>query len=215
MAHVHDKGRKSKLSLLRPKKAFCQKSSRRRSLRRGQFSGSRFFSLPENAQALAGIVSGLQKGPAERGHVKKRQKSSKSVKDTFRHFSRRAKNVKNRQKASKSFSTLFDNFRAATFFRPLLGGSEIAFRAAGKSVKNFSSSVEICRKTFQQGISGSHSLLEFSDFGMSFLIHNPKKLMWVSFLNLAFIPGIEAHHLLLDTKGVSGPNIYVQGKPFI
>ena len=55
-------------------------------------------------------VSGLQKGPAERGHVKKRQKSSKSVKkffDTFRQFSRRAKNVKNRQKVSKSFSTIF------------------------------------------------------------------------------------------------------------
>ena len=53
--------------------------------------------------------------------------SSKSVKkcfDTFRQFSRRAKNVKNRQKASKSFSTLFDNFRAAPFFRPLLGGSD-------------------------------------------------------------------------------------------
>ena len=52
----------------------------------------------------------MQKGPAERGHVKKRQKSSKSVKnifDTFRHFSRRAKNVKNRQKVSKSFSTIF------------------------------------------------------------------------------------------------------------
>ena len=68
-------------------------------------------------------LSGLQKGPAERGHVKKRQKSSKSVKKffgTFRQFSRRAKNVKNRQKMSKSFSTLFDNFRAAPFFRPLL-----------------------------------------------------------------------------------------------
>ena len=65
-------------------------------------------------------VSGLQKGPAERGHVKKRQKTSKSVKkffDTFRQFSRRAKNVKNRQKVSKSFSTLFDNFHAAPFFR--------------------------------------------------------------------------------------------------
>ena len=72
-------------------------------------------------------VSGLQKGPAERGHVKKRQKSSKSVKkffDTFRHFSRRAKSVKNRQKVSKHFSTLFDKFRAAPFFRPFLGGSE-------------------------------------------------------------------------------------------
>ena len=73
------------------------------------------------------VFSGLQQGPAERGHVKKRQKSSKSVKkffDTFRQFSRRTKNVENRQKASKSFSTLFDNFRAAPFFRPLLGGSD-------------------------------------------------------------------------------------------
>ena len=59
-------------------------------------------------------ISGLQKGPGERGHVNKRQKSSNSVKtffDTFRQFSRRAKNVKNRQKVSKRFSTLFDNFR--------------------------------------------------------------------------------------------------------
>ena len=74
------------------------------------------------------LVSGLQKGPAERGHVKKRQKSSKSVKkffDTFRQFSRRAKNVKNRQKASKSFSTLFDNFRAAPLFRPFLQSADL------------------------------------------------------------------------------------------
>ena len=45
-----------------------------------------------------------QKGPAERGHVKKRQKLSKSVKtifDTFRHFSCRAKNVKHRSGKSK------------------------------------------------------------------------------------------------------------------
>ena len=76
-------------------------------------------------------ISGLQvlEGPVERGHVKKRQKSSKSVKkffDTFRQFSRRAKNIKNRQKVSKHFSTLFDTFRAAPFSRPLLGGSELA-----------------------------------------------------------------------------------------
>ena len=91
------------------------------------------------------LISGLQKGPAERGHIKKRQKSSKSFStlfdnfcagqksskivkkffDTFRQFSRRAKNVKNRQKVSKIFSTLFDNFRAAPFFRPLLGGSDL------------------------------------------------------------------------------------------
>ena len=60
-------------------------------------------------------VSGLQKGPVERGHVNKRQKSSKSVKkffDTSRQVSRRAKSVKNRQKMSKSFSTLVDKFFA-------------------------------------------------------------------------------------------------------
>ena len=80
------------------------------------------------------VLSGPQKGPAERGHVKKRQKSSKSVKnifDTFRQFSRRAKNVKNRQKVSKYFSTLFDNFCAAPVFRPLLGGSESSFYLGG------------------------------------------------------------------------------------
>ena len=84
------------------------------------------FRASEGAHEFAQI-SGLQKGPAERGHVKKRQKSSKSVEkvfDTFRQFSRRAKNVKNRQKVSKSFSTLFDNFRAAPFFRPLLQSAE-------------------------------------------------------------------------------------------
>ena len=73
-------------------------------------------------------ISGPPKGPAERGpQVKKRQKSSKSVKnifDTFRHFSRRAKNVNIRQKVSKIISTLFDDFRAAPVFRPLLGGSD-------------------------------------------------------------------------------------------
>ena len=88
---------------------------------------------PAESRKLAN-VSGLQKGPAERDHVKKRQKSSKSVKkffDTFRQFSRRAKNVKNRQKVSKIFSTLFDNFRAAPVFRPLLGGSENGYFANG------------------------------------------------------------------------------------
>ena len=83
------------------------------------------------------LISGLQKGPAERGHVKKSQKSSKSVKkffDTFRQFSRRAKNVKNRQKASKMFSTLFDNFRAAPFFRPLLQSAELSVKCSATRV---------------------------------------------------------------------------------
>ena len=80
-----------------------------------------FFGTSRDLGAHLGVpVSGLQKGLAERGHVKNRQKVSK----VFRQFSRTAKHVKNRQKASKSFSTLFDNFRAAPSFRPLLGGSD-------------------------------------------------------------------------------------------
>ena len=78
-----------------------------------------------------------KKGPAERGHVKKRQKSPKRVKnifDTFWQFSRRAKNAKNRQKMSKTFWTLFENFRAAPVFRPLLGGSDVS--TAGKSMNS-------------------------------------------------------------------------------
>ena len=39
----------------------------------------------------------------------------------------------------------------------------IAFRAAGKSVKNFPTALKFAGKPFQQGISDSHSLLEFSD----------------------------------------------------
>ena len=39
----------------------------------------------------------------------------------------------------------------------------IAFRAAGKSVRNFPAASKFARKLFQQGISDSHSLLEFSE----------------------------------------------------
>ena len=39
----------------------------------------------------------------------------------------------------------------------------IAFRAAGESVTNFPAAPKFARKCFQQGISDSHSLLEFSD----------------------------------------------------
>ena len=73
------------------------------------------------------LLSGPQKGAAERGHVKKSQspKSIKNLFDTFRHFSCRAKNVKNRQNVSKIFWALFDNFCAAPVFRPLLGGPDL------------------------------------------------------------------------------------------
>ena len=66
-------------------------------------------------------ISGLQKGPAERGHVKKRQKVSKSFSTLFDHF-------RAGQKTSKIVKKIFDTFRQfsrrAPFFRPLLGGSD-------------------------------------------------------------------------------------------
>ena len=74
------------------------------------------------------IVQGhlLTSADCKRGQWKgATSKSVNSIFDTFRQFSRRAKNVKNRQKMSKIFSTLFDNFRAAPVFRRLLGGSLI------------------------------------------------------------------------------------------
>ena len=63
-------------------------------------------------------------GGRKKGAARKLSKSVKIFFDTFRQFSRRAKNVKNRQKVSQSFSTLFDNFRAAPFFRPLLQSAD-------------------------------------------------------------------------------------------
>ena len=70
--------------------------------------------------------SGPQKGPAERGHVKKRQKCE----DKFQHFRQfwQGKKVKNRQKVSRR---IFDNFRAAPIFRHLLNCG------APKNVPNF------------------------------------------------------------------------------
>ena len=57
------------------------------------------------------VISGPQKGPAERGHVKKRQKSSKKCQKYFRHFSTFFAQGKKRQKSSKSVNNNFDTFR--------------------------------------------------------------------------------------------------------
>ena len=57
------------------------------------------------------------------------------------------------------------DFPAASFLArkcPNLGRDSIA--CCRKIGEEFSSSVEICRKLFQQGISDRHSLLEFSDW---------------------------------------------------
>ena len=56
-------------------------------------------------------ASGPQKGPAERGHVKKRQKSSKSVKNICRHFSTFFAQGKNTSKIVKKCQKYFFTFR--------------------------------------------------------------------------------------------------------
>ena len=75
-----------------------------------------------------GLHSRIAKGAGGKGPRQKTPKIVKKCQKVFRHFStifvQGKKNVKNRQKASKRFSTLFDNLRAAPFFRPLLGGSD-------------------------------------------------------------------------------------------
>ena len=87
-------------------------------------------------------MSGLQKGPAERGHVEKVSKSVKKFFDTFRQFSRTAKN---RQKSSKSVEKFFDTFRqfsrGAKFFPPFLGASDLLqflARRAGRLLYHWS-----------------------------------------------------------------------------
>ena len=70
--------------------------------------------------------SGLQKGPAETGHVQKRQKLSKIILTFFDSF-HTGKKRQNRQRVSNISFDTFDNFRAAPLFRPLLAGSENCF----------------------------------------------------------------------------------------
>ena len=77
-----------------------------------------------------GNFSGLQKGPAERGHVKKRQKSSKSVKKFFETFRQFSGHVKKRQKSSKSVKKFFDTFRQ-------FSGHVKKRQKSSKSVKKF------------------------------------------------------------------------------
>ena len=80
--------------------------------------------LSSQALLSADCKRGRRKGATSK-KVKNRQKCQK----VFRHFStifaQGKKRQNSSQKASKSFSTLFDNFRGAPFFRPLLGGSDI------------------------------------------------------------------------------------------
>ena len=58
-------------------------------------------------QLISTQISGLQKGAAERGHVKKRQKVSKSVKKFFDTFRQGQKTSKKSQKVFRHFSTIF------------------------------------------------------------------------------------------------------------
>ena len=72
-------------------------------------------SSAEAARELPGkfgeILSGLQKGPAERGHVKKTSKVVRKCQKVSRHFSTIFAQGKERQKSSKSVKKFFDTFR--------------------------------------------------------------------------------------------------------
>ena len=104
----------------------------------------------------------IAKGAGGKGSTSKIVKKCQTV---FRHFStifaQGKKNVKYRQKASKSFSTLFDNFRAAPFFRPLLGGSDFMI---GKFLNFPRFSPTLPREPLKK-LGNSHSLRELSDPG--------------------------------------------------
>ena len=72
---------------------------------------------------------------------------------------------RSRRRKSRSVPAGVANFPAAFFLAgkcQALAG--IAFHAAGKSANDFPAASKFARKLFQQGISDSHSLLEFSDF---------------------------------------------------
>ena len=86
-------------------------------------------------------ISGLQKGLAERGHVKKTSKIVKKCQKVFRHFPTifaQGKNfAKKRQKSSKSVKKFFGTFRQfsrGTIFPALLGGSEERLRNGPNTV---------------------------------------------------------------------------------
>ena len=82
---------------------------------------------PNAASRAFSTFSALQKGPAEKGPRRKASKIVQKCHDKLRHFSttfaQGKKALKIVKKFQKYFSTLFDNFCAAPFFRPLFGGS--------------------------------------------------------------------------------------------
>ena len=83
------------------------------------------------------LIQRIAKGAGGKGPRQKNVKNRQKVSKNFQYFSTIFAQGKKRQKVSKTFSTLFDNFRAAPFFRPLLGGSDMFahqyFPAARKS----------------------------------------------------------------------------------
>ena len=72
----------------------------------------------------------IAKGAGGKGPRQKTSKIVKKCQKVFRHFSTIFAQGKKRQKSSKSFSksfsTLFDNFGAAPFYRPLLQSADLS-----------------------------------------------------------------------------------------
>ena len=89
------------------------------------------FGVPKGGLVSADCKRGRRKGATSK-NVKNRQKVSKKF-DTFRQFSHREKTSKNVQNVQnvQNVKKFFDNFRAAPFFWPLLGGSDSSGHAWG------------------------------------------------------------------------------------
>ena len=88
----------------------CYRATQRLHRCKSRFALSGAFRWSPPFWNLRQLLSGLQKGPAERGHVKKRQKSSKSVKNLFDNFhagQKTSKIVKKCRKVFRHFSTIF------------------------------------------------------------------------------------------------------------
>ena len=101
----------------------CRKTLYKKSLR--------WFFCPQYRRSCrnsrTSVFQRIAKGAGGKGPRQKTSKIVKKCQKVFRHFSTIFAQGKKRQKTSKvskSFSTLFDNFRAAPVFRPLLQSTE-------------------------------------------------------------------------------------------
>ena len=98
----------------------------RRTDSKGESEGSSFKRLACGDTFESPFLSGPQNGPAEKGHIKKRQKVSKIFSTLFDIFAQGQKTSKIVKKCHIYFDFL-DNVRAGSVFRPILGSDFVTF----------------------------------------------------------------------------------------